>query len=115
MKKLGKIQRDHFNAMTRLELEVAIADWEKQLGVIAGSNSAAADQKRAELQSRIDYCQKRLLVAKKVVKVAARKQAIIATPRKTDKGWLVMFACGHWKFMKAKPRNESTGLCTQCP
>ncbi len=111
MKPLSKIQRDHFKAMSASELKAAIADSERQMSVIAASTTAAGEHRRAELQQRIDYCS--LLLHTKKTK-PARKTAIIATPRKTDKGWLVVFACGHWKLMKSKPRNPNAGLCTSC-
>jgi len=44
-----------------------------------------------------------------------RRSRMIATPRKTDKGWLVIFDCGHWKFMASKPRDYPWGLCNECP
>lgn len=46
--------------------------------------------------------------------MTARVRKFLATPRKTDKGWFVIFTCGHWKFMKAKPRDARTGLCKEC-
>lgn len=46
--------------------------------------------------------------------IPARKRRFIATPRLTDKGWFVIFICGHWKYMKTKPRSEIEGLCQKC-
>lgn len=57
MKKLKKIQQDHFRRMTPEERKSVIADAEKQLSVISMSASSAADSKREEMQARIDFCQ----------------------------------------------------------
>lgn len=46
---------------------------------------------------------------------SSRKRRIIATPRKTDKGWLVVLDCGHYKLMKNKPRSDHVALCKKCP
>lgn len=56
---LGKHQRAHFNRMTREEAREAIRDFEKQIGVIAGSGTKAAVEKRTELEARIAYLLKR--------------------------------------------------------
>lgn len=55
MKKLGQHQIRHFARMTAEERKSAINDFERQISVIAASNSPAADEKRAELQARIDH------------------------------------------------------------
>ncbi len=55
MKKLGQHQLRHFARMTAEERKAAINDFERQIGTIAASNSLAADEKRAELQARINH------------------------------------------------------------
>lgn len=41
--------------MTAEERKAAISDFERQLGTIAFSTTAAGEEKRAELQARIDH------------------------------------------------------------
>lgn len=113
MKQLSKRQRDAFSKMTKSELTAVIIDSSRQMDVICYSTTEAAAERREELQARIDFCRERKLKARETK--PARKCAIIATPRKTDKGWLVVFDCGHWAYKKTKPRNNSAGLCLQCP
>ncbi len=58
MPELSRLQQKHFTKMTRNERLEVIRDSEKQMGVIAMSVTAAAEHKRAELQSYIDFCRK---------------------------------------------------------
>ncbi len=44
--------------MSVAELNGVIADAERQMGLIMMSQTKAGDEKRAELQARIDYCTK---------------------------------------------------------
>lgn len=61
---LKKIVRDHFDGMSRLELLENLHSQKQQLGYIACSSTRAADEKRAELDARIEYIEARLRVVK---------------------------------------------------
>ena len=54
-KKLGKHQIKHFARMNAEERKACIADAERQMSVVAFSQTAAGEDKRAELQARIDH------------------------------------------------------------
>lgn len=60
MKQLSQAQKKHFGKMPPDELRDVIRDAERQMDYIACSSSQAADDKRAELQARIDYCKQLL-------------------------------------------------------
>ena len=54
--KVSPLQRKHFEAMTSHELEATILDANKQMDFIAFSTTKTADDKRAELTARRDFC-----------------------------------------------------------
>jgi hypothetical protein len=56
-KELKKIQKDHFTRMSREERKDVIRDAHRQMDYIAASSTTAANDKRAELQAYIDFCQ----------------------------------------------------------
>lgn len=53
--KLGKHQIKHFAKMTVEERKATIRDAEQQMAHVAFSGTKAGEEKRAELQARIDY------------------------------------------------------------
>jgi hypothetical protein len=53
--KVKSFQRAHFRRMTLDERKIAILETQAQLNHIACAATAAADDKRNELQQRIDY------------------------------------------------------------
>ena len=60
MKKLSKIQRYHFDRMTRNDLQAALAHAEKELGglsMLAAAGGEAAKQKADEMAARVAYIQ----------------------------------------------------------
>lgn len=57
-KELAPIQKAHFTKMSREERKDVIRSSHRQMDYIAASTTEAADNKRAELQAYIDFCQK---------------------------------------------------------
>jgi hypothetical protein len=60
VKRLSRLQIKHFDGMTRLEVLETLHDQKKQLGMIALSFTSAGEDKRLELEARIEYLEKRL-------------------------------------------------------
>lgn len=63
-KTLSKIVQDHFKKMSKEERKEVIRDAHRQMDYIAMAATKAADDKRDELQARIDFCEALNLTSK---------------------------------------------------